>query len=61
MKVFVTVVIVYIGRYLVKSLLNKCTEVIACDIVCNDVDKRAECRSLNLFELPEGNIWEQLG
>ena len=25
------------------------------------MDERAECRSLNLFDLPEGNVWEQLG
>lgn len=51
----------YIGRHVVKALLNKGAEVIACDIVCNDVDVRAERRPLNLFDLPEGNIWEQLG
>lgn len=54
MKILVTAANGYIGRHVVKALLDKSAEVIACDIVCNDVDERAECRTLNLFELPEG-------
>lgn len=61
MKILVTGANGYIGRHVVKALLDKGVKVIACDIVCNDVDERAERRSLNLFELSEGNIWEQLG
>lgn len=44
-----------------KALLDKGVDVIACDLICDDIDKRAERRTLNLFELPEGNVWEQLG
>lgn len=61
MKVLVTGANGYIGRHVVKTLLDKGADVIACDIVTNDVDERAERKTLNLFELSEGNIYEQLG
>ena len=61
MKILVTGANGYIGRHVVKSLLDKGAKVIACDIVTTDIDERAECRTLNLFDLPEGNIYEQLG
>ena len=61
MKVLVTGANGYIGRHVVKALLDKGADVIACDIVTNDVDERAERKALDLFELPGGNIHEQLG
>lgn len=61
MKVLVTGANGYIGRHVVKALLDKGADVIACDIVTDDVDERAERKTLNLFELPEGNVYEQLG
>lgn len=51
----------YIGRHVVKALLDKGADVIACDTATNDVDERAERKTLNLFDLPEGNVYEQLG
>ena len=61
MKVLVTGANGYIGRHVVKALLDKNADVIACDIVTNDIDERADRKSLNLFELPEGNAYELLG
>lgn len=61
MKVLVTGANGYIGRHVVKALLDKGALVVACDILNADVDKRAESREINLFDLPEGNIYEQLG
>ena len=60
-KVLVTGANGYIGRYVVEALLDKGAYVIACDIATDDVDKRAERRALDLFNLPEGNVFEQLG
>lgn len=61
MKILVTGANGYIGRHVVKALLDKGADVIACDIACDEVDERAECRSINIFDMPEGNIWELLG
>ena len=44
MRILVTGANGYIGRHVVKALLDKGADVIACDIVCNDIDDRAECR-----------------
>lgn len=61
MKVLVTGANGYIGRHVVKALLDKGVEVIACDIVTADVDSRATRLDVNLFNLPEGNIYDQFG
>lgn len=61
MKILVTGADGYIGRHVVNSLLDKGAQVIACDIRTDDVDSRAERKDLNLFDLPEGNVFEQLG
>ena len=61
MRVLVTGANGYIGRHVVKAILDKGGEVIACDILTTDVDSRAERLDYNLFNLPEGNIYKLLG
>lgn len=51
----------YIGRHVVTELLNRGNKVIACDIKTDEVDERAVKRSLNIFNLPDGNLYDELG
>ena len=60
-KVLVTGANGYIGRHVVKSLIDKGAEVIACDIVTDNIDKRAKRIAFDLFNLPEGKVFELLG
>ena len=61
MKILVTGANGYIGRHVVKALLDKGADVIASDIVCTDIDLRAEKLEFNFFNLPEGNVFEAVG
>lgn len=61
LKILVTGANGYIGRHVVKSLLDEDIEVIACDIKVHDVDPRAKLIVSNIFEPKEGNIFEELG
>ena len=57
MKILVTGANGYIGRHVVKKLLDKGANVIACDFRTDDVDSRAKSINMDLFNLPDGNIY----
>lgn len=61
MKILVTGANGYIGRHVVKALLDKEVQVIACDVNVDGIDTRAESISFNIFDLPNGNLFEKLG
>lgn len=61
MKILVTGANGYIGRHVVKRMLDSGFEVYACDIKLDGLDKRAKPVNFNILDLPQGNIFETLG
>lgn len=61
MKILVTGANGYIGRHVIKALLDKGEEVIACDINTEGIDERAKRIDFDLFNLPTGNLYEYFG
>lgn len=61
MKILITGANGYIGKHVVDSLLDQGHEVIACDIRTDMVNEKANRVNLNLFALPDGNLFELLG
>ena len=61
MRILVTGANGYIGRHVVCRLLDMGHYVIACDLRIEDIDSRAECKSLDLFNLPKEGIFESVG
>ncbi len=60
MRIVVTGAAGYIGRHVVKELLNRGHEVVAVDFSHKDVDERAEFSNVLIFS-GDKNIYEQLG
>lgn len=61
MRILVTGANGYIGRHVVKELLDRGNSVLACDLNVDKVDSRAEKQVFNLFDLPNDNLFEKLG
>ena len=61
MKVLVTGANGYIGRHVVSELLDRGVDVIASDINNSNIDPRANFISVDIFNLPDVNIYEYMG
>lgn len=61
MKILVTGANGYIGRHVVKSLLDSEFDVIACDICFDGLDERAKQIECNIFNMSTGDVFQKLG
>lgn len=60
MKILVTGANGYIGSHVVKCLLDNNIDVIACDINTSNVDKRATCINIDIFNSQNINMYKEL-
>lgn len=60
MKILVTGANGYIGSHVIKTLLDRGHDVIACDLHVDAVDSRAKKIKLDLLEAPGSSIFEEL-
>lgn len=60
-KILVTGANGYIGRHLVKALLDLGYQVMACDICFSEFDSRAQQIKINIFDVGVDGLYEKLG
>lgn len=61
MKILVTGANGYIGCHVVSALLDKGCDVVACDLVTDNIDSRATMAQMNLFTDDYNDIYNRLG
>lgn len=61
MRVLVTGANGYIGRHVVKCMLDAGIEVIACDIKVDEIDQRAKCVAYNVLGPVSDSVFDELG